>query len=207
MKRKILCSILVFVLGSLPCLAFAADSSKVANNAIYQGMVIKLDIGTPAVTAGVSKGMLQQYELAMNWRLINRLYPTLELGYAGGKTQKGDSIFYNAHGGYFRVGLDINPLKKHPDSPHALLVGIRIGTGFQPKMTDCWGEVVAGCQVEVAKVKNTAFYMGWMGRLKILFTRQKDGVPIEEMYPIYIPGFGNRENVGWGVSYHLGWKF
>lgn len=184
------------------------DSVKMAAKpSIYQGMTLKLDIVTPALTAGLSKGKLQQYEVAMNWRLKDRFYPTLELGYAGGKTQKGDTLKYNAHGGYFRVGCDINPLKKHPDSPHAMLIGIRIGTGVQGKKTDCWGEIVAGCQVEIAKVKNTAFYMGWMGRLKILFTREKEGLPADQMGPIYIPGFGDRNNIGWGLSYHLGWHF
>ena len=189
--------------------AGAADSTTVTapKASIYQGMTIKLDIGSAAITPAISKGQLQQYELAMNWRLKDRFYPTLELGYAGGRAHRGDSISYNAHGGFVRVGCDINPLKKHPDSPHALLVGIRVGTGVQAKKTDCWGEIILGCQVEIAKVRNTAFYMGWMGRLKILFTREKEGLLASEMAPIYIPGFGDRSNVGWGVSYHLGWKF
>lgn len=206
MRLKNLCSILLFLLLA-PC-CFAADSTAVAKKpSVYQGMTLKLDILTPALTAGLSKGKLQQYEVAMNWRLKDRFYPTFEMGYAGGQTQKGDSLKYNAHGGYFRVGCDINPLKKHPDSPHAMLIGIRVGTGIQGKKTDCWGEIVAGCQVEIAKVKNTAFYMGWMGRLKILFTREKEGLMANEMGPIYIPGYGNRNNIGWGVSYHLGWQF
>ena len=206
MRLKNLCSILLFLLLA-PC-CFAADSTAVAKKpSVYQGMTLKLDILTPALTAGLSKGKLQQYEVAMNWRLKDRFYPTFEMGYAGGQTQKGDSLKYNAHGGYFRVGCDINPLKKHPDSPHAMLIGIRVGTGIQGKKTDCWGEIVAGCQVEIAKVKNTAFYMGWMGRLKILFTREKEGLMANEMGPIYIPGYGNRNNIGWGISYHLGWKF
>ena len=160
------------------------DSTKVKKN-IYRGMTIKLDIGQPAITAGMSKGQLQQYEIAMNWQLTRPFYPTLELGYAGGKTHQGDSIHYNAHGGYFRVGLDVNPLKKHPESPHAMLVGIRVATDFQPKKIDCWGEIVAGCQVQICEDKKSkvqgGLYMGWMGRLKILFTRDSNG-------PIYVPG-------------------
>jgi hypothetical protein len=56
-------------------------------------------------------------------------------------------------------------------------------------------------------VKNTAFFMGWQGRFKILFTREAENLTAAEMGPIYIPGFGHRSNMGWGVSYHLGWKF
>lgn len=184
-------------------LAIAHKESK----EIYQGTTVKLDILSPVLVSGLSHWTIQHYEVAVNVRLANRFYPTLELGYAGGQMQQGDSIFYNAHGGFFRAGADINPLKRNPGSPHALLIGVRVGTCFQPRKVDCWGEIVAGCQVEIAKVKNTAFYMGWMGRFKILFTREAENLTAAEMGPIYIPGFGHRSNMGWGASYHLGWKF
>ena len=174
---------------------------------IYQGTTVKLDILSPLLVSGLNGWKIQHYEVAVNVRLANRFYPTFELGYAGGQTQQGDSIYYNSHGGFFRAGADINPLKRNPGSPHALLVGLRLGAAFQPRKADCWGEIVAGCQVEIAKVKNTAFYMGWMGRFKILFTREAENLTAAEMGPIYIPGFGHRSNLGWGASYHLGWKF
>lgn len=201
------------------------DSTKVTprravKDSVYQGTMVKLDIGSPALVAAFSKGKLQQYEIAINVRLLNRFYPVFELGYAGGQTNN-DSISYNGHGGFFRVGLDINPLRKNIRSPHALLVGVRLGTSIQglrqglssetthpfSRQADCWGEIVAGCQVEICKVKKTAFYMGWQGRIKCLFTRQAEGLPADEQRAIYIPGFGYRDNIGWGLSYHLGWRF
>lgn len=187
---------------------WANDSTQTVKPSVYQGMLLKLDIATPAIVAGVSKGKMQNCELALNVRLADRFYPTLEVGYAGGRTHKGDSIQYDAHGAFLRVGCDINPLKKSAAaSPHALLVGIRVGTGMQAAKTDCWGELVAGCQVEVAKVKKTAFYMGWQGRLKVLFTPDKKNLTADQMAPIYIPGYGHRHHLAWGISYHLGWKF
>lgn len=187
---------------------WANDSTQTVKPSVYQGVLLKLDIATPAIVAGVSKGKMQNYELALNVRLADRFYPTLEVGYAGGRTHKGDSIQYDAHGAFLRVGCDINPLKKSAAaSPHALLVGIRVGTGMQAAKTDCWGELVAGCQVEVAKVKKTAFYMGWQGRLKVLFTPDKKNLTADQMAPIYIPGYGHRHHLAWGLSYHLGWKF
>lgn len=174
---------------------------------IYQGTTVKLDILSPLLVSGLNGWRIQHYEVAVNVRLANRFYPTFELGYSGGQTQQGDSIYYNSHGGFFRAGADINPLKRNPGSPHALLIGLRLGAAFQPRKADCWGEIVAGCQVEICKVKNTAFYMGWMGRFKILFTREAENLTAAEMGPIYIPGFGHRSNLGWGASYHLGWKF
>lgn len=192
-------------------LAIARKESK----EIYQGTTVKLDILSPVLVSGLSHWTIQHYELAVNVRLANRFYPTLEVGYAGGQMQQGDSIFYNAHGGFFRAGADINPLKRNPGSPHALLIGVRVGTCFQPRKVDCWGEIVAGCQVEICKgewrtakgKRSMAFYMGWMGRFKILFTREAENLTAAEMGPIYIPGFGHRSNMGWGASYHLGWKF
>ncbi len=174
--------------------AWAEDSIP-----LYGGTQVKLDILSPVLTPGLHQWQMQHYEVAANVQLKHRFYPTLELGYTGGKTHN-DSIQYTGHGGFARIGCDINPLKKHPDSPHALLVGVRIGTAVQTKgETDCWGEIVAGCQVNITK----GFYMGWMGRLKILFTRDTSG---QSLRPIYIPGFGMRDNIGWGVNYYLGFK-
>ena len=215
MKRKSLCNIVLALLLSVA--AYAQD--------IYNGTQVKLDILSPVLAPALNKWTMQHYELAVNVRLAQRFYPALELGYAGGQKNQGDSIRYNGHGGFFRVGCDINPLKKHPNSPHALLVGVRIGTAVQTfeqnlqrnsldfadargGRADCWGEIVAGCQVEIAKVKQTAFYMGWMGRFKFLFTRKEATDRLDEFrVPIYIPGYGTRDNIAWGANYYLGWKF
>ena len=69
--------------------AYAADTTKVEKKPVYGGMTLKLDIGQAALTPAFSKGRLQQYELAMNWQVIRRLYPTLEIGYAGGRDFQG----------------------------------------------------------------------------------------------------------------------
>ena len=199
--------------------AYAEDSINVEapkkeKQPIYNSTQVKVDILSPVLTPALYQWQMQHYELAVNVRLAQRFYPTLEAGYTGGKITESDSITYSGHGGFFRFGVDINPLKKHPESPHALLVGLRIGSGYQAHKADCWGEIVAGCQVEIAKIERQttndkrpmAFYMGWMGRIKFLFTRDtedKNGV----IYPTYIPGFGERGNIGWGANYYLGWRF
>ena len=187
------------------------------------GTQIKLDIASPIIVPAANNWQIQNYEVAVNVRLAQRFYPTVEMGYAGGQLTR-DTIAYAGKGGFFRVGCDLHPLKRHPGSPHALLVGVRLGTAFQQfeqkvdcknlnnsvardegglmhitgSRADCWGEIVAGCQVEVAKVNNTAFYMGWMGRFKCLFTRTE--LP---KAAIYIPGFGRQDIIGWGVNYYL----
>lgn len=185
------------------------EAAKPKKDSIYNSTQIKLDILSPVLTSGLNNWQLQHYEMAVNVQLARRFFPTLELGYGGGKTSRADTISYSGQGGFMRVGCDINPLKRNPNSPHAMLVGLRVGTAAQQwshpshgtggVRADCWGEVVAGCQVEIAKVNKTAFYMGWMGRIKFLFTR-KDA-------PLYIPGYGTNDNISWGANYYLGWRF
>lgn len=199
------------------------DGTRIyADTAVYQGMSLKLDIANMIIEPATSKGKVQNYELAMNWRLKQRFFPTLELGYvlAEASAEGGQ---HSGYGGFGRVGLDVNGLKKHPENPNALLVGLRVGTALQrysltdvtlnasywgdvlvdyPNKfrADCWGEVVAGCQVQVWE----GFQMGWFLRFKILFTRKaKEG----NVMPYYIPGFGYRDDTNWSINYYIGYAF
>lgn len=200
------------------------DGTRIySDSVIYQGMNLKLDIATTILEAASSKGSVLSFEAAWNIRLKQRYYPTLEGGYVNARASANGGI-QEGEGGFFRVGLDINGLKKHPERLNAAMVGIRIGTGLlsydllgvennnsywaagkrmdflNQFRADCWGEVVAGCQVQVWE----GFQMGWYVRFKILFTRTaKDG----EVMPYYIPGFGYRDETNWGVNYYIGYKF
>ena len=199
------------------------DGTRIySDSAIYQGMSLKLDLGNTLLELGLSKAQIQSYEIAMNWRLKRRLFPTLELGYARGNRSINE-MGYRGQGGFARVGLDFNGLKKHPENPNALLVGLRIGTAVQQydltgvtlndsywsagKVNylnqigaDCWGEVVAGCQVQVWE----GLQMGWYIRFKILFTRTaKDN----HVLPYYLPGYGYRQDTNWGINYYIGYWF
>ena len=145
MRLRRLCNIVLALLLSVAVFAHETDSIPKANTKakakVYNSTQIKLDILSPVLIAGLNNWQIQHYEIAANVQLAHRFFPTLELGYA-------------TPGGFARIGCDINPLKKHPESPHAMLVGVRIGTAVQPKgYTDCWGEIVAGCQVEVWESK------------------------------------------------------
>jgi len=199
------------------------DGTRIySDSAIYQGMSLKLDLGNTLLELGLSKAQIQSYEIAMNWRLKRRIFPTLELGYARGNRSTNE-MGYRGQGGFARVGLDFNGLKKHPENPNALLVGLRIGTAVQQyDLTgvtlndsywsagkvdylnqigaDCWGEVVAGCQVQVWE----GLQMGWYIRFKILFTRTaKDN----HVLPYYLPGYGYRQDTNWGINYYIGYWF
>ena len=118
--------------------------------------------------------------------------------------------------------MDLAVVKKGA-SENNMLVGLRFGGAYQnydltnvklysdywgeqrlnfydQQRFDCWGEIVAGCQVQVYK----GFQMGWYVRMKLLFTRNaKEG----EVMPYYIPGFSFRKDFQWGLNYYLAYKF
>lgn len=189
---------------------------------IYKGMSLKVDLFNSVLEPARSKGTIQNYEIAMNWRLKQRFFPTLELGYAQAE-KAADGGKHKGLGGFARVGLDLNVSKKHVRSENVMLVGLRVGMALQQyDLTevplnnnywgtqtmdfrqqfgaDCWGEVVAGCQVQVWK----GLQMGWYLRFKILFTRKaQDG----GVLPYYLPGFGYRDDTNWGISYYIGGFF
>ena len=75
----LLCLIVISIVAT-------AKQTVYADTAIWQGMNLKLDLFNPLLEGLRSKGKLQTYEIALNARLKNRYYPTLELGYAFGKT-------------------------------------------------------------------------------------------------------------------------
>lgn len=207
------------------------DGTRVySDSVIYQGMNIKLDIATTIIEAAVSKGKIMSFEMAWNVRLKQRYYPTLELGYAKADADANGG-YHLGQGGFFRVGLDINGLRKHPERLNALLVGVRVGTSMQKYdlmgvtvnspyweksgeiqidgyrlnfydqfKADCWGEILAGCQVQVWE----GLQFGWYVRFKFLFTKS---VAQGDVLPYYIPGFGYRGETNWGFNYYIGYKF
>ena len=205
-----------------PSETYEAERHRTRDTAVYQGTYVKLDLFNPAFEALRAKGRVQDYEVMVSVRLKQRFYPAIELGYAQAK-DSANGGHYSGKGGFIRLGTDINGLKKHPESPHALLVGVRIGTAVQGydltgiyrhddywqtargtytgiTRADVWGEVIGGCNVQIAG----GFHMGWYIRLKVLFTRtDSDNGPL----PYYIPGFGYRDDMNWGFNYYIAWRF
>ena len=186
------------------------------DSAVYQGVNVRLDIANPVFELARSGWRTYGIEAAVNVRLKNRFFPTFEAGYAGQFLQQKDATtpVYDGQGEFVRLGLDINPLKKHPEQRSVMLIGVRAGTGWQhmhtpallaeqPKgawIADAWGEIVAGVQVDIA----AGFNMGWAARMKFLFTTNSHD---ELTTPYYIPGFGYRDTMVWGLDYYLGYTF
>lgn len=211
----------LLLIVSLCCLALCASAREYADTAVYQGMSVKLDIAMPILELARSAGKIQSYEAAVNVRLAKRFYPTLEAGYA--LAERGaDGGMHKGQGGFGRIGMDLAVVKKGA-SENNMLVGLRVGGAYQDydftnvrlysdywgekrlnfydqQRFDCWGEFVAGCQVQVYK----GFQMGWYLRMKLLFTRKAEEAGV---LPYYVPGFGFRKDFQWGINYYLAYKF
>ena len=199
------------------------DVEKERNDSIplYQGVNVKLDIAMPIIEAARSAGKIQDYEMAINVRLKNRFYPTLELGYALAECGA-DGAQHKGHGGFARLGMDLAIVKKG-ETENNLMIGLRFGGAYQnydltnvqvqtdywqsnsidfynQNRFDCWGEIVVGCQVYLWK----GLHMGWYGRVKLLFTCN---VAEEQVRPYYVPGLGFRNDFNWGFNYYIGYRF
>ena len=214
----------ILLLLPLALLSYAReDVEKKRNDSIplYQGVNVKLDIAMPIIEAARSAGKIQDYEMAVNVRLKNRFYPTLELGYALAECGA-DGAQHKGQGGFARLGMDLAIVKKG-ETENNLMIGLRFGGAYQnydltnvqlqtdywqsnsidfynQNRFDCWGEVVVGCQVYLWK----GLHMGWYGRVKLLFTRN---VSEEQVLPYYVPGLGFRNDLNWGFNYYIGYRF
>ena len=214
----------ILLLLPLALLSYAReDVEKKRNDSIplYQGVNVKLDIAMPIIEAARSAGKIQDYEMAINVRLKNRFYPTLELGYALAECGA-DGAQHKGQGGFARLGVDLAIIKKG-ETENNMLVGLRFGGAYQQydltevklhtgywqthplnfydqNRFDCWGEIVVGCQVYLWK----GLHMGWYGRVKLLFTRN---VSEEQVLPYYVPGLGFRNDLNWGFNYYIGYRF
>lgn len=185
------------------------------DTAIFQGVTVRLDILNPILDMARTGWHTYTVEAAVNVRLKNRFFPTMEFGYAGNFLQEKDAEtpVYDGNGGYVKLGLDINPLKKHPERRSVMLIGVRAATGLEQLkrsvsnselhgkwVADAWGEIVAGVQVNIVQ----GFNMGWAVRMKFLFTEKTHD---DKTIPYYIPGYGNRDSMKWGFDYYLGYTF
>ena len=216
--------IVILILTSFAVFLYAREgelNKKTDSIPIYQGIAIKLDIAMPIIEAARSAGKIQDYEFAINIRLKNRFYPTLEVGYALADWGA-DGGQHLGQGGFGRIGMDLAVIKKGLTESN-LLAGLRFGGAYQKyQLTDvriyenhwqtgplnfynqdrfdCWGEFVVGCQVHLWK----GLQMGWYGRIKLLITRTaKEGA----VMPYYIPGLGFRNDFNWGFNYYIGYRF
>ncbi|CAN5205256.1 DUF6048 family protein [soil metagenome] len=129
---------------------------------------------------------------------------------------------YENNGSYFRLGADINFLKKDPDR-NMFFFGLRYGRSFYNEsamlifpgdpyfpgsteslqntgVTAGWGELVTGLRVKIWK----EFWMGYTGRMKFAVSTNGD----TQFKSFDIPGVGsNGDGLVFGFNYQVFWRF
>ncbi len=218
-------SILIFLAGNVSRAQDKKLLKDTTNEAWFDGISIQTDLASFANTL-ISNGATFSTEGSVQLNLKHKLFPTLEIGYAGDHKTALSQTEFNTSGLYGRIGIDLNLLKPKKDSQptnNLLFGGVRLGFshfaynitnivqtdnywgGIQVSnylnvpVTKVWFEVVAGVQVEI--IKN--IYMGWTIRNKSLLGQDIVGKPT----PYYIPGFGTNTGSTWGFSYLIGYHF
>jgi len=145
-----------------------------------------------------------------------RYYFTVDYG-SWGRSYSSDTNSYSNTGNYFRVGVDVNFLKKDPDR-NMFFFGFRYGVGtfsedlMVVRTSEIWGpltenfsnnnvsanwfELTTGLRVKIWKV----IWLGYTARLK--FGLSTGATP--DMMPHDVPGYGRAEEDSyWGFNYQI----
>lgn len=178
---------------------------------------VGVDVVHPIKTFATSN--FSGWEISADAELKN-YYPIVEVGRWSRDVALANGQYTNS-GNYWRVGVDINTLKKDPVK-NMFFFGIRYGRSrydeqldytittdeFGPvehsikntNLTSGWLELTTGMRVKIVG----GFWMGYTGRLK--FAR---GLHEEKQLQSYdIPGYGlTFKQPWWGLNYYVMWKF
>jgi Domain of unknown function (DUF6048) len=151
---------------------------------------------------------------------LNHYYPIIEIGQWSRDVSLSNGQYTN-NGNYWRMGVDINLLKKDPVK-NMFFFGIRYGRSRYDEqlkyvittdefgsvtnaikntnLTSGWLELATGMRVKIAG----GFWMGYTGRLKFA-----PGLHEEKQLQSYdIPGYGlTFKQPWWGFNYYVMWKF
>lgn len=215
--RRILISILAVLALSSSVraqgfLKFERDSVP-----FFQGVAVSVDL------AGAAQLQLSDYgqlEAALRVNLHNQYFPTFEVG-LGKATHEDDQvtgISYRTKAPYFRLGADVNLMKKK-HTGNRIFAGVRYActyykvdmdrqnfpdpvwkwdTGFGVRDEKCnqhWAEVLLGIDAKVAG----PLHLGWSVRYrKRLF--HDDG---QQEKTWYVPGYGIQESTRLGYTFNL----
>lgn len=191
----------------------------------FNGLTVQVDAASLLTTALIH-GDSYSMEGGVQFNLMKKYYPIIELGFAGANKISNDNVGFKTNAPFGRIGLDINLLKPKKDAKptnNLFLAGVRLGMssfGFDvtnltltdeywsgsqilnynnQKSTKIWYEIVVGMKVEV--IKNV--YMGWNVRSKGLFKEDTAG----NVFPWYIPGYGINTSSNWTANYIIGYQF
>jgi hypothetical protein len=181
------------------------------------GIRVGLDVVSLARTEYVSS--FEGFETSVDVD-IYRYYPTLEIGSSARDYVSETGSVYSNDGNFWRVGVDVNFLKKDPEK-NMFFLGARYArstysedarlVAFDPLWGDytntfanrdvnaSWMELTTGMRIKVWKL----FWLGYTGRFK--FSLSKDDNLT--LLTTDVPGYGATDRpTTWGFSYYVLFK-
>lgn len=197
---------------------------------LMNGIDVGVDILSPVLKVFGSEFMSAEAMVDVN--LYNRYFPTVELGYGGGKSINDYDVRIKASAPYFRLGIDYNTLWKKAHG-NLLLVGLRYGLSsgkydvVVPNLTDpdyeggadetnltdpIWGDTSNYIH---EGMKHTMHWIEFtVGMRANVAKRIKMGLMLRIKYrlkasvdtygdPYYIPGFGRYNSNNIGITYSI----
>lgn len=193
---------------------FAVEKDSVP---LFQGVAIAVDIAGPIVRALSDYG---EIEVAARVNLHNQYYPVVEIGYGSAKHEEDaiTGLSYKTNAPYFRIGCDVNLLKrKH--TGNRLFLGLRYGytsykvdlaraatpdpvwqwdTYFSATGEACnqhWLEIVFGLDTKVFG----PIHAGWDVRYRRRLAHKDTSIG----RTWYIPGFGRYGGTRIGAHFNI----
>jgi hypothetical protein len=208
---------LLFLLGSLGAAAQGFLKLEKDTIPLFRGFALSFDM------VGAAQMMLSdhgQYEGAFRLNLHDQYFPIAEIGYghANHENDEVTGISYKTSAPYFRVGVDVNVMKKK-HTGNRVYVGARYGftsynvdinsrpfpdptwqweTSFGVRDEACsqhWAEFLFGIDAKVFG----PFHLGWSARYK--FRLAHDDGKMGKTW--YVPGFGMQDTSSLGATFNV----
>ena len=183
----------------------------------FRGIAVSADL------VGAAQMILSdygQYEAALRVNLYNQYFPVYEvgLGKASHINDEVTDISYSTKAPYFRLGVDVNLLKKK-NTGNRVFAGLRYGytnykvdishppyedpiwkweTAFDVSGEKCyqhWAELVFGIDAKVAG----PLHMGWTARYRRRLFHD-DGITGKTWY---VPGFGIQDGTSLAATFNI----
>ncbi|MBR1933302.1 MAG: hypothetical protein IJ841_06420 [Prevotella sp.] len=184
---------------------------------LFRGFAVSFDL------VGLAQLQLSdygQYEAALRLNLHDQYFPTFELGYgrANHEDDEVTGISYKTHAPYFRIGADVNIMKKK-HTGNRVFIGFRYAftsykvdvsrqpfpdpvwkwdTSFGVSGESChqhWAELLFGIDAKVAG----PLHLGWSARYRTRLAHD-DGI-IGKTW--YVPGYGTQDSSALGATFNV----
>lgn len=184
---------------------------------LFRGFAVSVDL------VGLAQMQLSdygQYEAALRLNLHDQYFPIFELGY-GRASHKNDEVTrfsYDTQAPYFRIGVDVNIMKKK-HTGNRVFVGFRYAytnykvdvnrapfpdpvwkwpTSFNVEGEPCyqhWAELLFGIDARVWG----PLHLGWSARYRIRMAHDEGSIG----NTWYVPGFGTQDSSTLGATFNV----